>query len=254
MNEEIMKVGYGSELLTIARNLERNRFKAILAKNGEDARRKALELIPQHSTIGVANSVTVRQIGLLESLKQRGDTLVDPISMIYDLKTDFDETKMLGLMRKSLDTDVFVSGTNAITRDGKLVNIDGTGNRVAGIVWARGKVLVFVSRNKIAYDVDQAIQRIKMIVPILAVRRQLALPCAKAGKCIDCFVPQRACNITMILEKCPGRTDLTVILVDEDLGMGFDPTWPVERIEHIKRRYEQFDGPYNSKTHRDIGR
>ena len=156
--------------------------------------------------------------------------------MIYDLKNEFDEKEMLGLMRKSLDTDVFVSGTNAITRDGKLVNIDGTGNRVAGIIWARGKVLVFVSRNKIANDVDQAIQRIKSIVPILAVRRQLTLPCAKAGKCIDCNVPHRACNINMILDKCPGKTDLTVILVDEDLGLGFDPTWPAERIEQIKRR------------------
>ena len=206
-----------------------------------------MDLIPRHSTVGVANSVTVRQIGLLESLKQRGDTLVDPISLIYDLEAEFNENEVLRLMRKSLDTDVFVSGTNAITRDGKLVNIDGTGNRVAGIIWARGKVLVFVSRNKIANDVDQAIQRIKMIVPILAVRRQLTLPCAKAGKCIDCYVPQRACNITMILDKCPGKTDLTVILVDEDLGLGFDPTWPVERIEQIKLRYEQFDGPYNFK-------
>ena len=241
-------MSYTSELLMVARNLKRNRFKVILAKNGEDARRAALELIPLHSTIGVANSVTVRQIGLLESLKQRGDTLVDPISMIYDLKNEFDEKKMVGLMRKSLDTDVFVSGTNAVTRDGKLVNIDGTGNRVAGIIWARGKVLVFISRNKVANDVDQAIQRIKMIVPILAKQRQLALPCAKAGECIDCFVPQRACNITMILDKCPGRTDLTVILIDEDLGIGFDPTWPTERIESIKSRYEQFDGPYNFKT------
>ena len=245
-------MGYSSELLTVAGNLERNRFEVLLAKNGEEARREALDLIPLHSTIGVANSVTVRQIGLLESLKQRGDTLVDPISMIYDLETEFDEKKMLRLMRKSLDTDVFVSGTNAITRDGKLVNIDGTGNRVAGIVWARGKVMVFVSRNKIVNDVDQAIQRIKMIVPILAVRRQLALPCAKAGKCIDCCVPQRACNIIMILEKCPSKTDLTVILVDEDLGMGFNPTWPVERIKQIKWRYEQFDGPYNLKHRRTI--
>ena len=241
-------MNYTNELLMVARNLKRNRFNVLLAKNGEHARRAALEFIPLHSTIGVANSVTVRQIGLLESLKQRGDTLVDPISMIYDLNNEFDEKKMVGLMRKSLDTDVFVSGTNAITRDGKIVNIDGTGNRVAGIVWARGKVLLFISRNKIVDDVNQALQRIKMIVPILAKRRQLALPCAKAGECIDCFVPQRACNITMILDKCPSRTDLTVIMIDEDLGIGFDPDWPAERIEQIKLRYEQFDGPYNYKT------
>ncbi len=245
-------MGYSSELLTVAGNLERNRFKVILAKNGEHARSEALDLIPLHSTIGVANSVTVRQIGLLESLKKRGDTLVDPISLIYDLETELNEKKMLKLMRKSLDTDVFVSGTNAITRDGKLVNIDGTGNRVAGIIWARGKVLVFVSRNKIADDVAQALQRIKMIVPILAVRRQLNLPCAKTGKCTDCYVPQRACNITVILDKCPGRTDLTVILIDEDLGIGFNPAWPDERIENIQRRYEQFDGPYNLKHRRSI--
>jgi len=61
-------------------------------------------------------------------------------------------------------------------------------------------------------------------------------------------VQQRACNITMILDKCPSRTDLTVIMIDEDLGIGFDPDWPAERIEQIKLRYEQFDGPYNYKT------
>ncbi len=232
-----------SDLLTIAANLKRNRFKVILAKNAEEAKDYALDLIPQHSSIGIANSVTVRQISLIEALRQRGDYLVDPISMTREPSNDFIQEAFMSLMRKSLETDVFISGTNAITRDGKLVNIDGLGNRVAGMIWAKGKVLIIAGRNKIASDVDDAIKRIKMIVPVLARRREMQVPCVKAGKCVDCNVVQRPCNVILILEKSPGETDITVMLIDEDLGLGWNPAWPMDRIEQIKRKYENFDWP-----------
>jgi L-lactate utilization protein LutB len=236
-------VNSSSDLLTIAANLKRNRFKVILAKDGKEAKDYTLELIPQHSSVGIANSVTVRQLGIIEALRQRGDNLVDPISMTREPSTEFGQEAFMSLMRKSLETDVFISGTNAITQDGKLVNIDGLGNRVAGMIWAKGKVLIIAGRNKIAGDVDDAIKRIKMIVPVLARRREMQVPCVKAGKCVDCNVAQRPCNVILILEKRPSETDITVILVDEDLGMGWNPAWPLDRIEQIKRRYENFDWP-----------
>lgn len=245
---------FSKELLTVARNLKRNRFEVILARNSEDAKYKALDFIPLHSSIGVANSVTVRQVGVLDALRQRGDNLVDPISPIHGSSSEFNQKVFMRLMRKSLETDVFISGTNAITQDGKLINIDGLGNRVAGIIWAKGKVLIIVGRNKIASDVDDAIKRIKMIVPVLAKRRELELPCVKAGKCVDCYVPQRACNITVILEKRPSETDITVIMVDEDLGIGWDPAWPTDRIEQIKRKYGEFDWPHNLKHRQALGK
>lgn len=237
------------QLLKTMEHLKRNRFDTILAENAEDARQKIINIIPQNATIGVANSATVRQIGILEALKDRGNQLIDPISMGYGL-VEFDPDSFDSINRKSVDADVYLAGTNAVTEDGKLVNIDGRGNRVAGIIWNPGLSIVIISKNKIVKNVDAALYRIKnMVTPALAQRRQLKLPCAKTGKCVDCAVIERACNITMILDKKPGQKEITIVMINEDLGLGWDKEWPAERIDDIKRKYEQFDWPYCSALH-----
>jgi hypothetical protein len=239
-----------SQLLVLVEHLKRNRFEAILTKNAHDARDKILEAIPLQASVGLANSVTVRQTGVIEVLRDRGNKIIDPISPIYGL-AEFHENSFQETMKNSLEADVFLAGTNAVTEDGKLVNIDGTGNRVGGIMLGPGKSIVIIGRNKIVKNVDDAIYRIKnQISPTLARRRQLNLPCAKVGRCVDCQVPERACNITVILEKKPAYKDLTVIVVDEDLGLGWDTDWPEERINDIRRKYEQFDWPYTSAHRR----
>jgi hypothetical protein len=234
------------KLLKTVNHLKNNRFDVVFAENAEAARDKILEMVPLHSTVGVANSVTVRQIGVLESFKQRGTVVVDPVSPVYGL-SEFQEETFIDLSRRTIGADVFISGTNAVTEDGKLVNIDGTGNRVAGIVWILRKSIIVVGKNKIVKNVDEAMDRIKnMITPTFARRRKLDLPCAKAGRCVDCNVPQRACNITVIIEKKPPLTDMIVVMVDEDLGLGWDEGWSKERIDKIREKYEKFDGPYGS--------
>jgi hypothetical protein len=158
----------------------------------------------------------------------------------------FNPDSFENINRKSVDADVFLAGTNAVTEDGKLVNIDGRGNRVAGIIWNPGLSIVVVSKNKIVKNIDAALYRIKNVVtPALAHRRQLKLPCAKAGRCVDCTVPERACNITMILDRRPSSKELVVVMINGDLGLGWDKEWPIERIDEIKRKYEQFDWPYS---------
>jgi hypothetical protein len=234
------------KLLKTVNHLKNNRFDVVFAENAEAARDKILEMVPLHSTVGVANSVTVRQIGVLESFKQRGTVVVDPVSPVYGL-SEFQEETFIDLSRRTIGADVFISGTNAVTEDGKLVNIDGTGNRVAGIVWILRKSIIVVGKNKIVKNVDEAMDRIKnMITPTFARRRKLDLPCAKAGRCVDCNVPQRACNITVIIEKKPPLTDMIVVMVDEDLGLGWDEGWSKERIDKIREKYVKFDGPYGS--------
>jgi hypothetical protein len=234
------------EVLEVVRNLRVNRFDAVLAENGKAALDQILKMIPIQLTVGVANSVTVRQIGVLEALKHRGNLLVDPISQIYG-KVDFQEETFMETYRKTLGTDVFISGTNAVTKDGILVNIDGAGNRVAGIIWGSRKSIIVVGRNKIVENTDEAIKRIKSVItPTFARRRQMPLPCAKVGKCVNCNVPARACNITVFIEKRPVYTEIIVIMVDEDLGLGWDPAWPKEEIERIRAKYEEFDWPYPS--------
>jgi hypothetical protein len=234
------------QLLTTMRHLKNNRFDVVFAEDAKAAREKILGMVPLHSTVGVANSVTVRQIGVLESFKQRGTIVVDPVSPVYGL-SEFQEETFMDLSRGTISADVFISGTNAVTEDGKLVNIDGTGNRVAGIIWILRKSIVVVGRNKIVKNVDEAMDRIKnMITPTFARRRQLPLPCANAGRCVDCNVPQRACNITVIIEKKPPLTEMTIVIVDEDLGLGWNKGWSKEHIEKIREKYEKFDWPYGS--------
>jgi hypothetical protein len=232
-------------LEAVVERLTRNRFDAVLVENLEKARDRMLEIIPTGAQVGVANSVTLRQVGIVKALQERGTNVLDPVAPSYGLAEFKEETIMPTLLKATLGSDVFISGTNALTEDGKLVNVDGLGNRVAGIMFGARTSIVVVGRNKLVKNVDEALNRIRnTITPALTKRRELPLPCAKAGKCVDCNMPERACNITVIIEKKPPLTDLKVIVVDDDLGLGWDPEWSKERIDEIRKKYEQFDWPY----------
>jgi hypothetical protein len=142
--------------------------------------------------------------------------------------------------RKIFSCDVLVAGANAVTEDGKLVNVDAVGNRVASMVFGPRKVFIIAGKNKIVKNVDEALHRIKNIVaPFHARTKGFATPCARTGKCSDCNAPKRICNVISIMEKRPWRTEISVILVDEDLGLSWDETWPEERIGKIKSNYEK---------------
>ena len=233
------------QLEKVVAKLVRNRFEAVLAGSRNAALEKVLEWVPLDATVGVANSVTLRQLGLMKALRERGTIVLDPVAPSYGLAELDEATFMPNLLKATLDSDVFLSGTNALTEDGKLVNVDGLGNRVTGIIFGAPMSIVIVGRNKLVRNVDDALGRIKnTITPALIKRRQIPLPCARAGKCVDCSKLERACNITVIIERRPSLTDLKVIVVDEDLGLGWDPSWPKARIDGIRKKYEQFDWPY----------
>ena len=223
---------FRKQLETVVEKLKRNRFDAVFVENLEDARNRILDIVPLQATVGVANSVTIRQLGIVKALQERGTTVLDPVAPSYGLAEFKEEMIMPTLLKATLGSDVFISGTNALTEDGKLVNIDGLGNRVAGIMFGARTSIVVVGRNKLVKNVDEALNRIRnTITPALTKRRELPLPCAKAGKCVDCSMPERACNITVIIEKKPPLTDLKVIVVNDDLGLGWDPEWPPEQID-----------------------
>jgi hypothetical protein len=234
-----------NRLEAVVGKLRRNRFDAFLATGVEDAKDRILAIVPRTATVGVANSVTLRQLGIVKTLRDRGIVILDPVAPSYGLTEFREETIMPTLLKATLGSDVFISGTNAVTEDGRLVNVDGLGNRVAGIIFGARVSIVVVGRNKVVKSVEEALHRIKnTITPTMTKRRDIHVPCAKVGKCVDCSTPERGCNITVIIEKKPPLTDVKVIVVDEDLGLGWDPEWPEERIETIRRKYEQFDWPY----------
>jgi len=216
-----------------------NNFDAKFAETIDAANEIILKAVPKDAVVGIGDSATIRQIGILDELEKRRSSVLNPFSK--ELTTDTSLTSVRDdISRKIFSCDVFVVGTNAVTVDGKLVNIDAVGNRVASMIFGPRKVFVVAGRNKIVKNVEEALYRIKNIIaPCHASVKEFATPCAKTGKCVDCNAAKRICSVTTIMEKRPWRTAVTIILVDEDLGLSWDENWSIERIHRIKSNYER---------------
>jgi L-lactate utilization protein LutB len=221
------------------KNLLANNFEARLAENRDAAKQIVLGSISKDVIVGVGDSATVRQVGIIEELEKKGIRVLNPFSR--ELTADREKTMVRDdISRRIFSCDVLVCGTNAVTRDGKLVNIDAVGNRVASMIFGPRKVFIIAGKNKIVKDVDEALYRIKnVIAPFHARTKGFATPCAQAEKCSDCNAPKRICSVTSVIEKKPWRTEVSVILVNEDLGLGWDETWPEDRVHKIKSNYER---------------
>jgi L-lactate utilization protein LutB len=221
------------------RNLRANGFDALTAENREAARRIVLGSISKDMTVGVGDSATIRQIGIIEELEKKGIRVLNPFSK--DLTTDQEKTAVRDdISRQIFSCDLFVSGTNAVTADGKLVNTDAVGNRVASMMFGPRKVLVIAGKNKVVMDVNEALYRVKnLIAPFHARTKGFATPCARTGKCSDCRAPKRICSVTSIIEKRPWRTEMTIVMINEDLGLSWDEAWSEDRIQRIKSNYEK---------------
>lgn len=193
--------------------LERNGITAYIARTADDARQRALSLIDKGARVGLGGSRTVAEVGLLDALRRGSYQLLDQ----YDpslAKAEEMEQRKAGTHAK-----FFVSGTNAVTEDGKLVNVDGMGNRLAGFCFGPDRVIIIVGRNKIVSNVESALDRVRNVAaPMNAKRLGLTTPCVKTGKCSDCDSPQRICNLTLIIERQRSKDRISVILVNEDLG------------------------------------
>lgn len=237
-----------AQLKKTVESLKKNRFDARFANTIQKAREIILDMIPVSAVVGIADSVTLRQVGAIEGLLRRGNKIINPFTpeMTKDIDKNPAQLKLfLATLRKTFGTDVFITGSNAVTEDGKIVNIDGAGNRVAGIIYAAPKVILTVGSNKIVKDVDAALYRIKnVIAPVHARQKNYPTPCAKTGKCADCNSPQRICNVTMIMEKKPYHAKISVIIIDDDLGLGYDPTWEESRIKNILTGYHDQSWPF----------
>jgi len=224
-------------------SLKANHFDARFVQTAPEAKKMILEMIPSTASVGVGDSTTLRQIGVLEELTQRGTEVINPWTReLTQGRADNPDIRdiLLEMATKALSTDVFLASSNALTEDGKIVSIDRGGNRVAGMIFGHRKVILPVGRNKIVKNVDEAIYHIKnVIAPVHAKRKEQKTPCAVAGKCTDCDSPDRICNITVIMEKKAPNADVSIILINEDLGLGWNPAWDEERISKIMSNYYQ---------------
>jgi hypothetical protein len=135
----------------------------------------------------------------------------------FDKSLGFEEN--MDLRRRSLLVDLFITGTNAVTESGQLVNLDMIGNRVAAITWGPKNVILFIGRNKICTDLEEAMLRVKnYAAPVNTMNLDKKTPCREKGFCHDCSSPERICNTWTITEKCFPEKRIKVVLINEDLG------------------------------------
>lgn len=191
--------------------LEGRGFIVHSAADATEAKKAALELIGT-SSVGMGGSMTVKELGLYDALQQQGNTVY------WHWRAEPSERE--SVCECAANADFYLCSVNALTSDGVLVNIDGTGNRVAGMFAGPKRTVLIIGKNKLTADVDSAIKRIKAeACPPNAKRLGLELPCAITGKCTDCHSPKRMCRVTSIMEYPPRLLkELHVILVDEVLG------------------------------------
>lgn len=214
----------------VLKNLQRRNMEGYFVPNRQEALKLLLTLIPADAVVARGDSVTLNQIGIIPELAKRPQKrIINPVQP-DEAGHHPPREERRKLQREALLADIFLTSTNAITLDGKLVNIDGAGNRVAAMIFGPAKVIVITGANKIVTDVDEGLHRIHNIVsPANSIRHYLKheqteaieRPCIKTGKCMDCFHEWRVCRNTVIIAGCqpPERGRIGVILVGEDLGI-----------------------------------
>ena len=194
--------------------LKKNNFEALYVSDSKAAFEEVMKRIPDGATVGVGGSVTLGQVGLLDALKDR------KIKFIWPAQQGKSIEERLDLIRQSFSSNIFLTSTNAITEDGKLFNVDATGNRVGAMFIGPKKVIVVSGVNKIVKDIEAAEKRVKeWVAPQNAKRLGRKTPCAETGVCADCSSPERICNINVTLRKKPILTEVVIILVGESLGI-----------------------------------
>jgi len=182
---------------SVAAALEKRGFSVHVFATGAEAAQFVMKEVESAQVVGMGGAESVKQIGVPEAMSRAGRSLV-----------------------RETPCDLFLLSANALTADGRIVNIDGNGNRVAASIHGAGHVLYVIGRNKIVQGgVDDAIARIKRCAcPPNCRRLGKKTPCAATGVCADCDSPDRICKVTVVMDRKPTGTKATVLLVDEDLG------------------------------------
>lgn len=198
-------------LQDVAKALEKNRYQVQVFSTKEEANQYLNQVLDQ-TVIGFGDSETLSQMKLYESLSTH--------NQVIDPKQSTDNDDFLRIAKACLAAEVFVTSVNGLSETGVLVNLDGTGNRVAGSLFGHRKVYYIIGRNKIAPTVEQTIWRVRNIAaPQNARRLQLRTPCAIRGdRCYNCASPDRICNGLLVQMKKMNDIAMEVILIDEELG------------------------------------
>jgi hypothetical protein len=196
--------------------LQKNRFHAAFFEERAAAVAHILTIVPAGATVGFGDSLTLREIELFTALDNHGCKLINPPA-VQDALSPEDKRR---LRFGCFTSDVYFCSANAITLDGKVVNVDGIGNRVAPTIFGPPKVFFVAGANKLVEDLEAAHARIKeMAAPLHAWRDGYRTPCGVTGICSNCRGTTWMCRATVILEGPTKQTDVTVIIIGEELGL-----------------------------------
>jgi L-lactate utilization protein LutB len=198
--------------------LVNNNFDAFIAETPSDAKRILIDqILPEIDTRNVSwgDSLTLYETGILQYFKEKSG-----FKLIETFGEHISREKSMERRREAILADLFFTGTNAVIKTGVLVNLDMIGNRVGGITFGPKYVVIVVGRNKIVSNLEEGMNRIKVIAaPANAIRHGKKTPCRKTAYCMDCKSPDRICNIWSIQEKSYPKGRIKVILINRDLGL-----------------------------------
>lgn len=196
----------------VIKGLESRNMEGYYAQSKEEALKKALELIPESSSVGWGGSMSIKEMGLLDAVCSGNYT-------VYNRDTCKTPEEKRKTQLQIFDSDYFLCSTNAITEDGVLVNVDGTANRVACISWGPANVIMIVGMNKLVKSVEDAVSRARHeAAPINAQRFGLDTPCSRTGVCANCKSPDTVCCQVLVTRYSKEKGRIKVILVNDEMG------------------------------------
>ena len=208
------KMQYDKAGPRVAEALNKRYFEAYYCSDREEGLKKVLELIPGEHTVTWGGTMTVDELGIKDALRRRGQAVIDR-------DTARDPRERGQMLKQALTCDTFLMSANGISADGQLVNIDGTGNRVAALCFGPEQVIVVAGMNKVVPDMDAAYSRVRHYTAPGVVQRfpSAKTPCNVNGLCADCKRPDSCCCHFVHTRLCRPAGRIKVVLVGEDLGL-----------------------------------
>ncbi len=210
---ESKKLCYDKRGQLLVKNLQSRHFDAYYCPDKESALLQALSLIPQGASVGWGGAMSAQQIGLTDAVCKGSYRVFDRDQCVTPEQREQN-------MKECMFCDVFITGANGLSIDGQIVNIDGTGNRVAATIFGPKTVLVIAGMNKVQDSLEQAISRARSVAaPMNQQRFHRNVPCDSTGKCVDCKAEECICNQIVITRHCRPAGRIKFIIVGEDLGL-----------------------------------
>lgn len=199
---------------TIIKGLEKRNMEGVFCETKEDALAKALSYIEEGSSVTWGGSMSISEIGLMDAVKNGNYEIID-----RSVAKNYDEQREI--FSKAVLADYYLMSSNAITPDGELINIDGTGNRVACLTYGPKNVIMIVGMNKVVNDVEDGIKKVRNFAsPPNTLRLGLKTPCSMTGRCGDCYGDTCICSQIVVTRRQSAamRGRIKIILVGESLG------------------------------------